>query len=406
MSRMGAILLAGIAPAIIHNSAYASNLDAVIPDLYEALDVVSRELVGFIPSVTHNPGGVERAAVGQTVDWFVTGASEPVAIVPGMTPPEPAETNLVGRQMMITNAEKVDFGWTGEEQRALSHSVGHLSIQGDLFAQGLRSLVNKIERDVGAKVAAKASRAYGTAGTTPFNSTLIDAAHIKKILDDNGASLGDRSLVIDTTAGVNLRGNGNLTKVNEAGSAMTLRQGELLDLHGFSLKESAGVARHTKGSGASATTDAAGYAEGATVITLASAGTGAIKAGDVVTFAGDANKYLVAAGDTDVSGGGTITLAAPGLRQAIPAAATAITLSASFTANAGFVRNAVGLAVRAPAVPQGGDAAIDSMVLVDPRSGLAFEVRLYAGYRKVSAEVAAAWGTDVIKPEHVALLLG
>jgi hypothetical protein len=75
-----------------------------------------------------------------------------------------------------------------------------------------------------------------------------------------------------------------------------------------------------------ATTNTAGYTIGATTITLASAGTGAIYVGDYVTFAGDTNKYKVATGDADVSGGGTIVLASPGLLKAIPTSATAITV--------------------------------------------------------------------------------
>lgn len=74
-----------------------------------------------------------------------------------------------------------------------------------------------------------------------------------------------------------------------------------------------------------ATTNAAGYAIGATTITLASAGTGAITAGDVITFAGDTNRYTVATGDTDVSNGGTIVLAAPGLLTTLTASTKAIT---------------------------------------------------------------------------------
>ena len=52
----------------------ANTLTALTPDLYQAMDVVSRELVGFIPSVTLD-SGIERAAVGQNVRSFVTPAS-------------------------------------------------------------------------------------------------------------------------------------------------------------------------------------------------------------------------------------------------------------------------------------------------------------------------------------------
>jgi hypothetical protein len=81
----------------------------------------------------------------------------------------------------------------------------------------------------------------------------------------------------------------------------------------------------TKTIATSATTDATGYSIGATVITLASAGTGEIIAGDIINFTGDTNDYVIEVGDSDVSDGGTITLAS-GLIQAIPASATAITV--------------------------------------------------------------------------------
>jgi len=78
---------------------------------------------------------------------------------------------------------------------------------------------------------------------------------------------------------------------------------------------------------------------------------------------------------------------------------------ATHVANVAFSQNALHLVARAPALPQGGDAAMDRYVLTDPRSGMAFEVALYPGYRKIRAEVVAAWGVGAIKPEHIAMLL-
>jgi hypothetical protein len=100
--------------------------------------------------------------------------------------------------------------------------------------------------------------------------------------------------VLGSAAIQNLRGKQSvLFKVNEAGSADMLRNGMTDRLQGLALRNSAQVKTFTKGTGASATTNTAGYAVGATDITLASAGTGTLVAGDVITFTGDTNQYVV-----------------------------------------------------------------------------------------------------------------
>lgn len=379
----------------------ANILTPFIPDLYQALDEVSRELVGFIPSVARN-SSADRAAVGENVIVPISTALKSKDCSPAMQVPEPDEFSLDNVAITINKSKNVSFGLNGEEYQGLNNGVGANQILAENFKQAIRTLVNEMEIDVAKEAALGASRAYGTAGTAPFGSDLKDAAHIKKILDDNGAPTVGRSLIIDTNAGVNLRGLTQLTNAGDAGTTMTLRQGELLPLFGLSIKESAGIYSGVAGSATGATVNAADA--GATELTLKAGTSGNLKAGDYITLAGDTNQYLVME-DVAVAASNKIKIAKPGLRVAATDGA-AVSVVASSVRNVAFTQNAIQLVTRAPALPGGRDSAVDSYMLTDARSGMSFEVRVYNGYRKMRAEVAAAWGVKAIKPEHIAALLG
>jgi hypothetical protein len=71
-----------------------------------------------------------------------------------------------------------------------------------------------------------------------------------------------------------------------------------------------------------------------------------------------------------------------------------------------FHRGAMALAARPPALPDGGDLAMDRTLIRDPRSGLTFELSAYPQYKRMRYELALAWGVANIKPEHTAILLG
>lgn len=386
----------------------ANGLTGLLPDLYEALDTVSRELVGYIPAVTLDAGPA-RAAVGEIVRSIATPAVVAEDVTPGQLPPDDGDQNIGNVPIQITKSRMVPFRWSGEDQKGVNNGPGYNTIRRDQVTQAFRTLTNEIEVFCGA-MAIGASRASGTAGTTPFAADLSDPANLRKILSDNGAPLSNLQLVIDTTSGAKLRSLAQLTKANEAGTTEMRAQGTLLNISGFDIKESAGVSVSVPGSVTGAVTGAA--AKGATSVTLTTPAGGAVAllAGDIVTFAGDLtagvpNKYVVAAPLTlGASTTGALILGAPGLLHTI--AGAAIVVIAAATRNMGFSRSAIVLATRAPALPEEGDMAEDRIMLVDDRSGMAFEVSMYKLYKRVRYEVAAAWGGAVIKPEHLSLLLG
>jgi len=381
-----------------------NTITGLIPDIYEALDVTSRELTGLIPAVTMNASS-ERAAKDQSIRVAIEPTGNVSDITPAMTIPDPTGQTTGYTDIVITKSRAAEFGFIGDQQKALNSGVGYMNSRAGKIAQAIRSIVNEVETDL-AGLQSTFSRAYGAVNVTPFGTAndYSDASQVLKILKDNGAPQFDNHLVVNTAAGANFIGK--QSAVNSAGTDSMLRQGVLLDLAGMPLRESAQINYHTKGTGASATTNTAGYAVGATTITLASAGTGTILTGDVITFSGDSEQYVVVSGDADVSGGGTITIAEPGLRQAIGTSATNITVIGSSSRNMCFNRSALVLAARAPATPEEGDSASDRMIIVDPRSGLPLEFALYKGYKKVRYEVSLAWGVKNIKPAHTALLLG
>lgn len=378
----------------------ANTITNLIPIVYAALDQVSREMVGMVGAVSRD-SRADTVALNQSLNIPVVGAITAADITPGTSPVSDGDAAPGNVVLQITKSRYAPVRWNGEETLAVNQTNIMANINTQRFAQAMRTLVNEVETDLAA-LYNTGSRAYGTAGNTPFASTLGDSAQMLKILQDNGAPTSDLQLVIGTAAGANLRTLAQLNSANTAATDETLRRGVLLDLHGFAVRESGQIKSHTKGTGTSYTSSTAGFAKGATSIAIIT-GSGTVVAGDAVTFAGDTNKYIVASG---VSAPGTIVLAEPGLRIALPASAVAMTIGADYTANMAFSKSSMVLATRSPAMPEGGDAADDVFTVTDPVSNLAFQIAMYRQYRQVKFECGLAWGVKTIAPRHIGVLLG
>ena len=217
----------------------ATTLTNLVPSAYRALNVVSREMVGFIPSVQLDPSADELAQ-GQTI--YIPQAPANSAgkdITPAMAFPAAAYQTIGNKSHALSKARAFPFSWTGEEKKNLDAGPGYLSIQEQQIAQAIRAAVNEMEVDISTAAKNGASRAFGTtAGTAPV---LADFSGAQRILDDNLAPMSDRTAVINTAAAEALRNTSNLYKVNESGDSNLLRQGLMGDLYGFALRQSSQI---------------------------------------------------------------------------------------------------------------------------------------------------------------------
>ena len=306
----------------------------------------------------------------------------------------------------ITKDRKYAFHMTGDDYLRMAQNPEFMPLS---MAQAMRKWRNEVHADIaGLNVAAtgyystetpSSGAALGVAGTTPFASDISLITGAEKLLNDSLAPDGDRFLFIDTAAKQNLGNLGQLIKVSEAGSSDLLRQGIIGQLAGFNVVWGNDVRIGATIAGSGYLVNGAAAA-GATSIVV-DTGTGAIPAGTVIAFAADTtNRYVLAT--AHAGGSGTLTLTS-GLVNAIPDN-NAITLSAG-RRNMAFHREAIGLAIRLPALPPRGDIG-EHTEIMDPETGIGCRVSYYKGYGLDQYELSSAWGVAAVRPELLKIVLG
>src|SRR5262245_34336896 len=125
----------------------SNTLTGLIPTVYQALDVVSREMVGFIPSVTLDAGAA-RSAVGQTISVPIAPAATVVDVTPAQLPPNSGDQTIGNTPVVITKSRAALFRWEGEEVKGVNTGPGFNAIRTGQVAQAFRALTNEIEGDL------------------------------------------------------------------------------------------------------------------------------------------------------------------------------------------------------------------------------------------------------------------
>lgn len=378
----------------------ANTLTELQPILFSAAQTVSAEPFGAIDAINANFDD-KSVAKGDVVKVPVAPSRAAADFTPSNVTSTGTDATATDVEVSITQSRKVAWHLTGEQQRSLDNGAMSSEWIRQLIAQGMRTLRNEAEADCVAAIYTGASYAVGTAGTNPFASALTPLADVRKLLRDNGAPMADLQFVGDTTSEANLLKLGVVLDAGIAGSDAERRSGILRQQYGFNMRTSAGIEQHVKGAGTGY--DANGgepIGETAIVLDGGTVNTTGIKAGDVVTFAGDSNKYVVNTGLTAVAG--SITLGKPGLKATLADAAE-MTIGDSYTPNLAFQRDAIVGVMRPPVMPA--NPTIQQVLITD-QFGMTYLLCDIAQYGQRTWELHLAWGFKAVQPEHVALLLG
>lgn len=375
---------------------------ALAPTLFSAAQEVAAEPFGAVDSVNASFDS-KGVAIGDTVTVPVAPVRAASTYSPAMTTTAGSDATASSISVAITANRMVSWNLTGEQVRSLENGGNYQEWVRQLVAQGMRTLRNEAEAELCGVIYKGASRAVGTAGTTPFATTLDALVDARKVLRDNGAPMADLQFVMDTTAGTKAMKLGIIQQAYQAGSEQERRQGVFLRQFGFMIKESAGIQTHTKGAGTGYDIDlVAGYAVGDTTLHVdgGTVNTTGIKAGDVLDLGSDPNAYVVKTGTTAVED--DIVINAPGLRAAA-ADDVVVTIGDSYTANLAFERNAVVAVMRPPLIPA--NANIQQRTISDGR-GMTYLLVQVAGDGMLTWRLHLAWGFAVVNPQYVCTVMG
>ncbi|MBN9115223.1 MAG: hypothetical protein J0I36_07995, partial [Pandoraea sp.] len=115
----------------------ANTLTGLIPTIYEALDVVSRELIGMIPAVSRNSTG-GRAALNELITIPIAPPGQLEDNTPAVTAPNSGDSNIGNVSMTISKSKHVPIRWNGEEQKGMNNAGTYAGVLMNQFAQAFR----------------------------------------------------------------------------------------------------------------------------------------------------------------------------------------------------------------------------------------------------------------------------
>lgn len=355
-----------------------------------------------MPRLVNRDYESEAAEKGTTVTIPIPSAIADRAVAPNVVPPASVDSAPTSALIPLDQWREAPFHLTDKE--VLESMDGTIPMQA---SEAVKSLVNYANAFIMSKYKGVYG-VFGAAGTTPFGSTTSEATGTRKVLNNQLAPLDNRRFVIDPDAEANALDLRAFQDMSFSGSAQAIVEGKINRKLGFDWFMDQQVPTHTKGiatgtpltNGTGAIGDATVATDGWTNDTA-----GILVEGDIITFAGHSQTYVVTA---DVASGATTGPAtipiSPNLQAAV-ADGEAITVTASHVVNLGFHRDAFAFASRPlKDSAQGLGSIIETAT--DPVSGLSLRLEISRQHKQTQFSYDMLFGAALVRRELACRCLG
>jgi hypothetical protein len=341
--------------------------------------------------------GDEAAQKGSTIDIPLPGTFTAQDVTPAPVHSSAQDSDLGLVQVSLNNWKHVDFFLTDKEYDQVMQDRHFVPMN---VSSAIRALANSIDDTIHSNYK-DVYGFVGTAGTTPFSSTITDATNVRKVLNEQLAPIDDnRRIVFDPAAEANALALPALADFDKTGDQGPRIAGELGRKVGMRFFMSQNTKTHSAGTAATIVVSSTQAANSSTIGLSASTG-GTLVTGDIISFAGHSQTYTVQA--TATVGTNTAVRVSPNLEVIVTAAAE-VTKRATHVVNLGFHRDAFAFANR----PLRSDQNLGTLIssATDPISGITLRLEVGRQYKQTSWDFDALWGTKTVRPELAVRLAG
>lgn len=330
---------------------------------------------------------------GATVNVMIPAPVAVRDVAPDVIPPAVPAVTPTTVPIQLTQWKEAPFAM--DDKGIAQVGMGVLPGQA---SEAIKSIANAIDQFIwGLTHGSAGFYGYaGIAGTTPFATDLSEYLTAVNIADQQLMPASPRNVILDTFAKANALGVNAVQNAAWRGSPEAFRTGVIGEVLGAMWDYSQNVPTHTSGTWTNAGTATGVNAAGQNVVNL-TGGTGSLLAGDIVTFAGDSQTYVVVTPTGTAPT--TAIVVAPNLVIA-KSASELCTVKASHKVNLLFHRDAIAFAmsplqdtVRVEGVPS------LQATSIDVESGLSLRVEVTRQHRQYQWAFDALYGGNVIRRE-------